>query len=119
MTVQVDVCPLVKEPGVQVRLDTETETAFNKNVLETELAVAVKVALVFAETFATVAVKFALVLPAGTVTLLGTVMLPLLLDKATGRFEDGAPLMLTVQDDVAGAFTVPGVHDNAVGVTVG
>jgi hypothetical protein len=58
---------------------------------------------------ATVAVNEALVRPEPTLTLLGTVMLPLLLDKATLAPPEGATAVkVTVQLDVPGAFTVAG-----------
>jgi hypothetical protein len=58
---------------------------------------------------ATVAVKEALVNPAPTPTLAGTVMLPLLLDNVTVAPPPGAAAVsVTVQLDVPGAFTVAG-----------
>jgi hypothetical protein len=57
---------------------------------------------------ATVAVNEALLSPAPTPTLPGTVMLALLLDNVTVAPPAAAPVRVTVQLDVPGAFTVPG-----------
>ena len=50
----------------------------------------------------------ALLWPAPTATLAGTVMLALLLDNATVAPDGAAAVKLTVQLDVPGAFTVAG-----------
>ena len=66
----------------------------------------------------TVAVKPAVVAPAPTVTLPGTVAFALLLDSATASPPPGAaPLSVTVQLEVPGAFTLDGVHVKLVGAT--
>src|SRR5579872_2485932 len=57
---------------------------------------------------ATLAVNDALLCPAPTATLAGTVILPLLLDNVTVAPEGAAAVRLTVQLDVPGAFTVAG-----------
>jgi hypothetical protein len=58
---------------------------------------------------ATVAVNVALVNPAPTLTLAGTVILALLLDSVTVDPPAGAtPVNVTVQLEVPGAFTVAG-----------
>ena len=68
---------------------------------------------------ATVAVKGALVSPAPTPTLAGTVMLALLLDRATVAPPEGAgAVRVTVQLDVPGAFTVLGEQLKLLGCTV-
>ena len=66
----------------------------------------------------TVAVKPAVVAPAPTVTLPGTVAFALLLDSATASPPPGAaPLSVTVQLEVPGAFTLDGLQDRLLGVT--
>jgi hypothetical protein len=60
-------------------------------------------------TLATVAVKGALVRPEPTLTLAGTVMLALLLDRVTVEpLAGAAAVSVTVQLEVPGAFTVAG-----------
>ena len=67
---------------------------------------------------ATVAVKFAVVAPANTVTLPGTVAFALLLDSATASPPPGAaPLKVRVHAEFPGAFTLAGVQDTLLGVT--
>ena len=69
---------------------------------------------------ATVAVNPALVWPALTPTLAGTVMLALLLLSATVAPLGGAAVKVTVQFEVPGAFTVEGeqLRLEGCGVTV-
>jgi hypothetical protein len=68
---------------------------------------------------ATVAVKEALVSPVPTMTLLGTVMLALLENKATTEPPAGAAeVNETVQVDVPGAFTVAGEQPRLLGCEV-
>ncbi len=58
------------------------------------------------------AVNPALADPDGTVTLAGTVTLPLLLDRPTENPPIGAaPLSVTVHEEDPGAFTLPGEQD--------
>ena len=54
----------------------------------------------------TVAVKFALLCPTGTVTPEGTLTLALLLESATVTLAGAGPVSVTVQDELPGAFTV-------------
>ncbi len=56
----------------------------------------------------TLAVNEALLWPAATATLAGTVMLALLLDKATVDPAETAAVNVTVQVEAPGAFTVAG-----------
>jgi hypothetical protein len=56
----------------------------------------------------TLAVNEALLCPAVTATLAGTVMLALLLESATVAPDGTADINVTVQLDVPGAFTVAG-----------
>ena len=66
----------------------------------------------------TVAVKAAVVTPDGTVTLAGTVALVLLLESITVKPAAGAAaLSVTVQEDVPGAFTMPGAQLKPLTVT--
>jgi hypothetical protein len=68
---------------------------------------------------ATVAVKVALVRPAPTATLAGTVILALLLDRVTVEPPAGAAAVrLTIQLEVPGAFTVAGEQLRLLGWTV-
>ena len=67
----------------------------------------------------TVAENAALVWPELTVTLEGTVMLVLLLERVTVAPPDGAgPDKVTVQFEEPGAFTVAGEHVRELGWTV-
>ena len=66
----------------------------------------------------TVAVNPAVVAPAVTVTLAGTVAFELLLDNATLSPPPGAaPLSVTVHAEVPGAFTLAGLQVRLLGVT--
>jgi hypothetical protein len=53
-------------------------------------------------------VKLALFVPVLTVTVPGTVTLVLLLDNVTPRGLEAAPVRVTVQREVPGAFTIAG-----------
>jgi hypothetical protein len=67
----------------------------------------------------TVAVNEALLSPAPTPTLPGTVMLPLLLDRVTVAPPAGAAAVsVTVQLEVPGAFTVAGEQLKLLGCAV-
>ena len=66
---------------------------------------------------ATLAVNEALLCPAVTATLAGTVMLALLLDSATVAPEGAVAVKVTVQLDVPGAFTVAGEQLNVLSDT--
>ncbi len=59
-------------------------------------------------TLATLAVNEALLCPAVTATLAGSVILALLLDSATAAPDGTAAVNVTVQLEVPGAFTVDG-----------
>lgn len=83
-------------------------------------AAAVMVADWLVATVETVAVKFAVVAPAGTVTEDGTVTLELLSDVVTAKPPVGAaPLKVTVQAELPGLFTVEGEQLNPDSVTAG
>jgi hypothetical protein len=65
----------------------------------------------------TVAVNWALLAPATTVTLAGTVTLALLFWSVTPKPPIAAgPLSVTVHDDDPGAFTLAGVQDKLLSV---
>jgi hypothetical protein len=67
-----------------------------------------------------VAVKPPVVAPAATVTLAGTVMLALLLDRPTLAPPVGAAaLSVTVQEDVPGETTLDGPHVTPLTITDG
>ncbi len=61
-------------------------------------------------TAATLALKVALLSPAPILTLLGTFTLVLLLSSVTLTVLDAAAVSATVQIEVPGELTVPGVH---------
>jgi hypothetical protein len=62
-----------------------------------------------------VAVNVALLVPVLTVTLPGTVTLVLLLDNVTPRGLEAAPVRVTVQSEVPGAFTNAGEQVKLLG----
>ena len=85
---------------------------------EPPFRLAVKSADVFALTAPTVAVNVPLVCVAAILMLAGTVMLPLLLDRATVAPPEGAGAeSVTVQEEVPGALTVPGEQLRPLGTT--
>jgi hypothetical protein len=121
VTVQEEDPPELKVDGVQdneERLAGSEEepelaaTRLSANVLPEPEVLAVRVAVASLETFATFAVKLALVLPAPMLTLPGIVTLELLLDRDTEEVADGAGLTETVQVAEPGAFTLPGEQEN-------
>jgi hypothetical protein len=118
---KVNVAPLAIDDGVAVPEMLYTgATTLNENVLEVALAVAVKVAVWFVETDATVAVKAAVEAPAATETVAGTVTLVLLLASATLSPPAGAtPLRPTLQEEVPGAVTLAGLQVRLVTVGEG
>jgi hypothetical protein len=65
-----------------------------------------------------VAVNCAVDWPEPTVRLAGTLTLPLALVKVTVIALDAAPVRLTVQTEVPGAFTVPGAQLNPLSCTL-
>ena len=71
-------------------------------------ALAVRFAVWSVDTEDTVAVKFALLCPAETVTLDGTLTPALLLETATATVASAAPVSVTVQDEAPGAVTLDG-----------
>ena len=84
-------------------------------VWDAPLYVAVRVAVIGLDTDATVAVNVAVVAPAATVALAGTVTLALLLDNATTDPPvDAAALRVTVQAAEPGAVTLDGLHESPV-----
>jgi hypothetical protein len=84
---------------------------FNPVVVLVRFSSAVNVALTVVVVEPAKAVNVALVCPAATVTLVGTITVALLLDSETAVPPEGAvPLIVTVQLDVPGPVTVPGVQ---------
>jgi hypothetical protein len=83
VTVQVVVCPVPSAPGAQLTEDSCTDTRLKLNVCDTPFAIAVNTAVWLELTDDTVAVKPAVVAPAATVTIVGTVAFGLLLDRVT------------------------------------
>jgi hypothetical protein len=123
VTVHVDAAPELIDDGVQVSWESTGApvgaTSERGNVTLAVPAEAVIVAVWFAVTPDTLAVKDALIFPAATETLDGTVTFELLLLRDTGKLDDGAlPPRLTVQDAVPGDCTVAGLHVNPVRVVV-
>jgi len=94
--------------GVQVsELNCAAATRFNVVGTETTPALAVTMALWSVPTCAAVAVKLAVVWPEATVTLAGTVKLPLLLPNDTTNPAAGAPkVRVTVQEVLPGVLIV-------------
>jgi hypothetical protein len=118
VTVQVVVCPVPSAPGAQLIEDNCTDTRLKLKVFDTLLAVAVSTAVWFELTADTVAVNPAVVAPAPTVTFAGTVAFTLLLDSVTRSPPPGAAAVkVTLQAEVPGAFTVPGVQLTLLSVT--
>jgi hypothetical protein len=65
----------------------------------------------------TVAVNWALLDPAATITLAGTLTLALALDKVTANPPvEAASFSVAVQEEVPGAFTLAGVQDKLLSV---
>lgn len=75
-------------------------------------ALAVRLAVWSVEEEETVAVKLALLCPAGTVRLEGTLTVVLLLESPTATLAAATPVSVTVQDELHGAFTVEGEQAN-------
>jgi len=123
VTVHVDAAPELIDDGVQLSCDRTGApvgaTSKRGNVTLVVPAEAVIVAVWFAVTPDTLAVKDALIFPAATETLAGIVRFELLLLRDTGKLDDGAfPPRVTVQDAVPGDCTVVGLHVNPVSVVV-
>ena len=112
VTVHVEVPPGFSEVGVQLRAERAAGAVRpNENVREPPFRLAVSVAEVSIETRAAVAVNIAVVDPAFTVTVPGTVADALLLESATLAPPVGAAaLSVTVQLLVPGVLTEPGVQ---------
>ena len=112
ITVHAEVAPGLSTAGVQLSDDRAAGAVRpSENVREPPLRLAVRVALVSLETLAAVAVKFALVEPALTVTEAGTVAEALLLDSVTVPPPVGATAVsVTVQVLVPGVTTGAGVQ---------
>ena len=121
VTVQVALWPVPNVTGAQLSDDSCAGAArFSVKVCELLLALAVTTAVWSVTTDPTVAVKTAVVAPAGTVTLAGTVALALLLESDTAKPPVGAAALdVTVQEEDPGAFTVPGEQLTVFNVTGG
>jgi hypothetical protein len=109
VTVQVLDALLPKLDGEQ---DTDESCAgafpVRVNVFDVPLKEAVNKAVWFELMLPTFAVNEALLCPAVTATLPGTVILALLLESVTVAPDGAAPVSVTVQLDVPGAFTAAG-----------
>jgi len=108
-TVQVVERLLVNAAGVQesdVSCADAAAVAVTAKVFEMPLREAVSMATWLDVTGATVALNAALLCPAPTLTLVGTVTLVLLLDSVTLTALAGAALMVTVQAEVPGPLTL-------------
>ena len=103
-TVQLALCPLFRLLGAHVSEDsTAGEIRLTLVVRDTPPATAVTVAVCPTVTSAPVAVKAAVVCPAITVTLAGTLRLALLLDKLTPNPPAGAAAVrVTLQERLPG-----------------
>ena len=80
-------------------------------------ALAVRLTVWSVEGEDTVAVKFALLCPAETVTLEGTLTLVLLLESPTATAAGAVPVSVTVQDELPGAFTLDGEQASELNAT--
>jgi hypothetical protein len=111
------VAPFAAVPTPPEMLEPAAER-FSEKVFETPAALAVRTAVWDVDSVAaTVAEKLAVVAPAGTVTLAGTVTFGLLLERATANPPVGAALfMVTVHAETAAAPTVEGVQVNPLKV---
>jgi hypothetical protein len=107
--------------GAQLSDDSCAGAArFSVKICELLLALAVTTAVWSVVTVPTFAVNAAVVAPAGTVTLPGTVVLALLLESVTANPPAGAAaLSVTVQEEDPGVFTVPGEQLKLFNVTGG
>lgn len=119
-TTQVVVELLPMEDGEQESEDScAGALAVSVEACEAPLRVAVTSAVWSEPILATVAVNDALIWPAGTVTVPGTVIFELLLASETVDPPAGAALVsVTVQFDVPGALTVAGEQPREPGWTV-
>jgi len=109
VTVQLDDVPEVRLVGKHespVTCGGAITTMLND--FDTPPAFAVTLAVWSVEGEETVAVKFALLCPAGTVTLEGTVTLVVLLESPTATLAAAVAASVTVQDELPGAFTLEG-----------
>lgn len=98
VAVQVELWPLVSEPGAQLTLDNAGGVVkVRVAVCVPPLRLAVITAVPSAVTLVTFAVNCALVWPFETMTLPGTVTFALLTDRPTVVFEVAAATRLTVQ----------------------
>jgi hypothetical protein len=112
-TVQVAERLLAKAAGVQARdvsCAGAAAMAVTVKVFETPLRVAVSKAAWLEVTAVTVALNVALVCPAPTLMLPGTVTLVLLLASVILTRLDRAALIVAVQEEVPGPFTLAGVQ---------
>jgi hypothetical protein len=113
VTVQLDVPGPVTVAGAQLKLVTCSSggDTVSPVVVVLPFSPADSVAFAVVDVDAAEAVKVLLAWPAATVTLAGTVTVALLLDSETTVPPIGAlPLIVTVQLDVPGPVTVPGVQ---------
>jgi hypothetical protein len=99
-------------PRLEGKHDTDEScagaVAVSVNVCDAPLNEAISNAVWFELMLPTLAVNDALLCPAPTATLAGTVMLALLLVSVTVAPDGTAAVSVTVQVDVPGAGTVPG-----------
>jgi hypothetical protein len=119
VTVQVEVPGPANVEGLQPRPVTcscgcDADTV-RPVVAVAPFSVAIRVAFTTVAVLDAEAVKLALDCPAATVTLEGTVTVAVLLESVTAVPPTGAaPLMITVQEAVAGPVTTPGLQINPV-----
>jgi hypothetical protein len=118
VTVQVALRPAFRVPGLQLTADNRAGASrFNVKLCVPPPPLAVITAVWSVLTAETVAVNWALLAPARTVTLAGTVTLALLFWSVTAKPPIAAgPLSVTVHDDAPGAFTLAGLQDTLLSV---
>ena len=109
VTVQLDEVPDVRLVGRhESPLTCGGAMTLRLNDFDTPPALAVILAVWSVEGEETVAAKLAVLCPAETVTLEGTLTLALLLESPTETLDAAAPVSVTVQDELPGAFTLVG-----------
>ncbi len=117
VTVQLDDVPEVRLVGRhESPVTCGGAMTLRLNDFDSPPALAMRLAVWSVEGEETVAVKFALLCPAGTVTLEGTLTLVLLLDSPTATLAAAVPVSITVQDEPPGAFTLEGEQERELNV---
>jgi hypothetical protein len=116
--VQLDDVPEVRLVGRhEIPLTCGGAMTLRLNSFDRPPALAVRLTVWSVEGEDTVAVKSALLCPAETVTLEGTLTLALLLESPTATLVGADPVSVTVQDEDPGAFTLDGEQASELNAT--